>query len=80
MAAYLLNVRLALHSVNVPIAHGKNVAAGFQCNARVIVVCDNLPMLFCFGILELSADREATTTYVKHVLVDLAVSSKSQRY
>ena len=35
VVVFLLNVKLVLHLENVPIAHGKNVAAGFQCNARV---------------------------------------------
>jgi hypothetical protein len=36
VAAYLLNVRLALHSINVLIAGGKNVVAGglYQTTTR----------------------------------------------
>ncbi|HET6807432.1 MAG TPA: hypothetical protein VFH28_00065 [Nitrososphaera sp.] len=34
MAACLLNVRLALHPANVPIAHGRNVGC-FCCGAAL---------------------------------------------
>jgi hypothetical protein len=38
VAAYPLNVRLPIHPENVRIAYGKNVAVGFQCNARIIII------------------------------------------
>jgi hypothetical protein len=49
LAACLLNVRLALRSVNVPIAHGRNVVAGLQCSASITIYAVTLmiAILFC---------------------------------
>jgi hypothetical protein len=40
VAACLLNVKLALHPENVPIALGKDVVAvvGIQCNTRIVII------------------------------------------
>ena len=80
MVVFLLNVKLVLHLENVPIAHGRNVAAiGFQCNARVILIIIWLQSSSCnlhlhhLGALELFAKEEGDSRNFPLTLVPLGV-------